>query len=209
MTNINVNIDAVNANCGIIRQIGNTPGLAGKFFTISTKHALKDYDKLKEAIDSNPQGPDLFVNRPIPTFDIKEHLVLSQVVESDATGNLKVIFNKGTDEEAKAAVVAGGIGFGEPTSAAIKKAISPNGSDVIFADGKKLLGETNDLIDGQIAWIDTLMARLAKAKQSLETSKRENATKINAYYAALKASTPDTLNMSNGDTVEVRIENAE
>ena len=158
--NVNVNIDAVNAQCGIIRQIGMTPGLAGKFFTVSTKHAFKDFEKIKESIESNPQAPNLFINRPIPTFDIKSHVVLAQAVETDATGNVKVVFNPGTDEEAKATVVAGGIGFGEPTSEAIQKAIGPNGQDVIFADGKKLLKETNDLIDGQIAWIDALTAAL-------------------------------------------------
>ena len=208
--NVNVNIDAVNAQCGIIRQIGMTPGLAGKFFTVSTKHAFKDFEKIKESIESNPQAPNLFINRAIPTFDIKSHVVLSQAVETDATGNVKVVFNPGTDEEAKATVVAGGIGFGEPTSAAIKKAIGPNGQDVIFADGKKLLKETNDLIDGQIAWIDALTAQLAKAKQSLETSKRENASKINEYYAALKATTPSDVSVNGtGDTVEVHIESAE
>ena len=210
MTNVNVNIDAVNAQCGIIRQIGMTPGLAGKFFTVSTKHAFKDFEKIKESIASNPQAPNLFINRPIPTFDIKTHVVLSQAVETDATGNVKVVFNPGTDDEAKATVVAGGVGFGEPTSAAIKKAIGPNGQGVIFADGKKLLKETDDLIDGQIAWIDALTAQLAKAKQSLETSKRENASKINEYYAALKATTPSEVNVSGtGDTVEVHIESAE
>lgn len=210
MNNINVDINAVNANCGIIRQVGMTPGLAGKFFTISTKHALKDYDKIKESIDSNPQAPNLFINRPIPTFDIKSHVVLSQAVETDATGNVKVVFNPGTDEEARAAVVAGGIGFGEPTSVAIKKAIGPNGQDTIFADGKKLLKEVNDLIDGQIAWIDALTAQLAKAKQSLETSKRDNTSKINEYYATLKATTPsEAVTVNNGSTVEVHIENAE
>ena len=210
MNPINVDINTVNANCGIIRQVGMTPGLAGKFFTVSTKHALKDYDKIKESMDSNPQAPNLFINRPIPTFDIKEHLVLSQAVETDATGNVKVVFNPGTDDEAKATVVAGGIGFGEPTSAAIKKAIAPGGNNVIFADGKKLLKETDDLIDGQIAWIDALTAQLAKAKQSLETSKRENAAKINSYYTALKNTTPSEVNVAgSGDSVEVHIENAE
>lgn len=210
MNPINVDINTVNANCGIIRQVGMTPGLAGKFFTVSTKHALKDYDKIKESMDSNPQAPNLFINRPIPTFDIKEHLVLSQAVETDATGNVKVVFNPGTDDEAKATVVAGGIGFGEPTSAAIKKAIAPGGNNVIFADGKKLLKETEDLIDGQIAWIEALTAQLAKAKQSLETSKRENATKINAYLAAMKASTPDAVNVAgSGDSVTVHIETNE
>lgn len=208
MNTVNVNMDAVNANCGIIRQVGMTPGLAGKFFTISTKHALKDYEKIKESIDSNAQAPDLFINRPIPTFDIKDHVVLSQAVETDATGNVKVIFNPGTDDEAKATVVAGGTGFGEATSLAIKKAIGPNGKDVIFADGKKLLKETDDLIDGQIAWIDSLMNRLAKAKQSLETSKRENAAKINSYYTNLNNTTPKEVSISgSGDSVEVHIEN--
>lgn len=210
MNTVNVNMDVVNANCGIIRQVGMTPGLAGRFFTISTKHAMKDYEKIKESIDSNAQAPDLFINRAIPTFDIKDHVVLSQAVETDATGNVKVIFNPDTDDEAKATVVAGGIGFGEATSSAIKKAIGPNGKDVIFADGKKLLKETDDLIDGQIAWIDSLMNRLTKAKQSLETSKRENANKINSYYANLSNTTPKEVNISgSGDSVEVHIENAE
>ena len=51
MNNVNVNINAVNANCGIIRQIGMTPGLAGKFFTLSAKHAMKDYKKIKDSIE--------------------------------------------------------------------------------------------------------------------------------------------------------------
>ena len=208
MGNINVNMDAINANCGIIRQVGMTPGLAGKFFTISTKHALKDYDKLKES-SSVAGAPDLFVNRPIPTFDIKSHVVLSQEVRTDATGNCKVVFNPGTDEEASATVVAGGIGFGIPTEDAIKKALGPNGKNTIFADGKKLLKETDDLIDGQIAWIDALVGRLQKAKQSLETSKRDNATKINEYYAALKATTPEVMTVNSGDTAEIHIESAE
>lgn len=209
MNNINVDLNVVNNNCGIIRQVGMTPGLAGKFFTISTKHALKEYDKLKES-SSVPGAPDLFVNRPIPTFDIKSHVVLSQEVRTDATGNCKVVFNPGTDEEASATVVAGGIGFGIATAEAIKQAIGPNGKNTIFADGKKLLKETDDLIDGQIAWIDALIGRLQKAKQSLETSKRDNAAKINEYYNALKNSTPTEVNVGGGsDTVEVHIEKSE
>lgn len=208
MNNNNVNMSAVNANCGIIRQIGMTPGLAGKFFTLSAKHALKDYKKIKEAIDANPQSQELFINRPIRTFDIKDHTVLAQAVESDAAGNLKVVFNPGTDEEAKAAIVAGGVGFGEPTVEAIKKALGSDGSGVIFANGKKLLKETNDLIDGEIAWVDSLINRLQKAKQSLETSKSENASKINAYYTALSASMPKDSVTISGNTFEVAVEDA-
>jgi hypothetical protein len=136
-------------------------------------------------------------------------VVLSQEVRTDATGNCKVVFNPGTDEEASATVVAGGIGFGIPTEDAIKKAIGPNGKNTIFADGKKLLKETDDLIDGQIAWIDALVGRLQKAKQSLETSKRDNAAKINEYYAALKATTPEVVTVNSGDTAEIHIESAE
>lgn len=207
--NNNVNMDAVNASCGMIRQIGMTPGLAGKFFTLSAKYALKDYKKIKEAIDANPQSQELFINRPIRTFDIKSHVVLSQAVESDAVGNLKVVFNPGTDEEAKAAVIAGGVGFGEPTAEAIKKALGSEDSGVIFANGKKLLSETNGLIDGEIAWVDSLINRLQKAKQSLETSKADNARKINEYYNALSASTPkDTVNVM-GNSVEIQINDDE
>jgi len=209
MNNVNVNINAVNANCGIIRQIGMNPGLAGKFFTLSAKHAMKDYKKIKDSLEANPQNQELFINRPIRTFDIKSHTVLSQAVESDAAGNLKVVFNPGTDEEAKAAIVAGGTGFGEATVEAIKKALGSEDSGVIFANGKKLLKETNDLIDGEIAWIDSLINRLQKAKQSLETSKTENAMKVNEYYNALSASTPKDSVTIKGNTFEVAVEEAE
>lgn len=208
MNTVNVNINAVNAQCGMIRQIGMTPGLAGKYFTITTKHAFKDYEKIKESIEGNPQAPNLFINRPIPTFDIKDHIVLSQAVETDATGNVKVVFNPGTDEEAKATVVAGGLGFGIPTSEAIKKAIGPNGEGTIFADGKKLLKETDELIDGQIAWANALKQQLDRAIQSLETSKRENHSKIDSYYKAMNATTPKEMALNgSGDTVEIHIEN--
>ena len=207
--NNNVDINAVNRNCGIIRQIGMTPGLAGKFFTLSAKHAMRDYKKIKEAIESNPTSQELFINRPIRTFDIKSHVVLSQAVEQDAVGGLKVVFNAGTDEEAKAAIVAGGTGFGEATADAIKKALSSDNSGVIFANGKKLLKETNDLIDGEIAWITALENRLRAAKQSLETSKAENARKIMEYYKDLEDSTPKDTVTVHGDTFEVSVEPAE
>lgn len=203
--NNNVNMEAVNSHCGMIRQIGMTPGLAGKYFTLSAKHALKDYKKIKEAIDANPQSQELFINRPIRTFDVKSHTVLSQAVESDAVGNLKVVFNPGTDEEAKAAVIAGGVGFGEPTAEAIKKALGSEDSGVIFANGKKLLKETNDLIDGEIAWVDSLISRLQKAKQSLETSKADNARKVNEYYTALSASTPKDTVTVMGNSIEINV----
>lgn len=208
--NNNVNMNAVNSNCGIIRQIGMTPGLAGQFFTISAKHALKDYKKIKDAIDAEGgKSQQLFINRPIRTFDIKSHVVLSQAVESDAAGNLKVVFNAGTDEEAKAAVVAGGTGFGEATADAIKKALGTENSNVIFANGKRLLKETNDLIDGEIAWITALENRLRIAKQSLETSRAENTRKVMEYYKALEDSAPKDSVLIHGDSVEVQVEPVE
>lgn len=208
--NVNVNIGAVNQKCGLIRQMGMTPGLAGKFFTLSAKHAIKNYNKIKESIDNNPQAPDLFLNRPVRSFDIKSHVVLSQAVETDAVGNVKVVFNPGTDDEAKAAVVAGGEGFGETTTEAIKKALSPNGDGVIFANGKKLLSDVNDLIDGEIAWCDSVIAYLNQAKQTLLNSKHDNETRVNEYYTLLNATTPEKSTVSvSGNSFEVTVEESD
>jgi len=207
--NVNINTDAVKAKCGIIRQIGMTPGLAGMYFTLSAKGAIKDYAKIKESIDNNPQAPDLFLNRQIRCFDVKSHMVLSQAVESDAAGNVKVVFNPGTDEEAKATVVAGGVGFGEATTDAIKKALSPNGGDVIFANGSKLLKETDALNDAEMAWIDSLMDRLNRAKQTILNTKNDNHMKIEGYLKAMADSTPKDVINVNGNSVEIQVEEAE
>lgn len=209
MANTNVNIDAVKAKCGIVRQIGMTPGLAGMYFTLSAKGGIKDYTKIKESIDNNPQAPDLFVNRQIRCFDVKSHMVLSQAVESDAAGNLKVVFNHGTDEEAEAAVVAGGVGFGEATTDAIKKALSPNGGNVIFANGAKLLKETDALNDAEMAWIDALIDRLNRAKQTIINTKNDNHMKIESYLKALADSTPKDVVKLNGSSVEIEVEETE
>lgn len=205
----NINTDAVKAKCGIIRQIGMTPGLAGMFFTLGAKGAIKDYTKIKESIDSNPQAPDLFLNRQVRCFDIKSHMVLSQAVESDAAGNVKVVFNPGTDEEAKATVVAGAVGFGDATTDAIKKALSPNGDDVIFANGPKLLKETDALNDAEMAWIDSLIDRLNRAKQTILNVKNDNHVKIESYMKAMTDSTPKDVINVNGNSVEITVEDAD
>lgn len=204
-----INTDAVKAKCGIIRQIGMTPGLAGMFFTLGAKGAIKDYTKIKESIDSNPQAPDLFLNRQVRCFDIKSHMVLSQAVESDAAGNVKVVFNPGTDEEAKATVVAGAVGFGDATTDAIKKALSPNGDDVIFANGPKLLKETDALNDAEMAWIDSLIDRLNRAKQTILNVKNDNHVKIESYMKAMTDSTPKDVINVNGNSVEITVEDAD
>ena len=207
--NVNVNIDAVKAKCGIIRQIGMTPGLAGTFFTLGAKGAIKDYTKIKESIDNNPQAPDLFLNRQIRCFDIKSHVVLSQAVESDAAGNMKVVFNPGTDEEAKATVVAGAVGFGETTTDAIKKALSPNGNNVIFANGAKLLKETDALNDAEMAWIDSLIDRLNRAKQTIINTKNDNHMKVESYIKTLNDTTPKDVVNLGGNSVEITVEEAD
>ena len=69
--------------------------------------------------------------------------------------------------------------------------------------------ETNDLIDGEIAWITALENRLRIAKQSLETSRAENTRKVMEYYKALEDSAPKDSVLIHGDSVEVQVEPAE
>lgn len=181
----NVDMNIVAKNRTKIGQLGGI--LGGKYFTFGAQETYPEFDKRKREIEQN--GDLEFISNRTPRrFIVRDHDVISQEIRTGADGTTKVVFNPGTDEEAKASIISGTGSFGAATEDAIKDALT--GQKVIFANGSALVDKANEYNQSEVDRLNAFIAQLQKQRDAIISTMQANKAKINAYEQEIIASTP-------------------
>lgn len=186
MNNINnVNMEEVAKNR---KQIGLLGGiLGGKYFTIGAQESYPKFEETKRSIEQNG-SLEFIPNRTPRRFIVRDHDVISQTIETDASGTTKVIFNPGTEDEAKAAIIAGNSMFGATTEDAIKDALT--GQNVIFANGTSLAERANEYNQAEVNRLNVFINNLQRMRDSIISTMNANKAKVAQYEQEIISSTP-------------------
>ena len=203
MENINVDMNVVAKNRKLISTLGGV--LGGKYFTIGAQETHLNFEKEKREIEMN-NGLDFITNRAPRRFIVRDHDVLAQVVETGADGTTKVVFNPGTADEAKAAVVAGIENFGATTEEAISEAL--HGSKRIFANGSALVEKANSYNEAERQRLIALRNKINSQITSIENTMKANSDKVNRYEQEVLESTPKVVVEKQGSSAAIIIEPA-
>lgn len=167
---------------GQVMNISRTLPTGAQYFTVEAVDADKTFEERKQQILSNPKTPDLIMNRGPRVIVMKGHSVITQAFDQDIDGNNVVIFNKGLNDETRAAIVAGGTTFGQTTDNAMGDAI--RGELRIFADGIKTATKANALNQNELdrwqaektrieRYMDTIRSAIASNKKKAEDYKEQ------------------------------------
>lgn len=199
----NIDMNVVAKNRKLIGTLGST--LGGKYFTIGAQETHLDFEKKKREIEMN-NSLDFITNRSPRRFIVRDHDVVSQTIETGADGTTKVVFNPGTDEEAKAAVVAGIENFGATTEDAISDAL--HGQKRIFANGTALVSKANEYNEAERQRLIALRNQINAQITALESTMKANSEKVNNYEQEILNSTPKVMVEKSGSSASIVIEPA-
>lgn len=180
--------------------------LGGAFFTIGAKETWPKFAEQKIKTEQNGNN-DFIVNRSPRRFAISDHLILEQKVEvNDIDGTVSVVFNPNTKDEARAAVVAGGAGYGIATGDAVNKAL--RGEDCIFVDAAGLCKKANELNTNELARVEALIKALESQRDAIKSTIVANKEKTDMYVRTIVDSTPKTIG-EGGDSCTIVVEKAD
>lgn len=180
--------------------------LGGAYFTVGAKETWPKFQESKIAIEQNGNN-DLIINRSPRRFAISDHLILEQKVEvNDIDGTVSVVFNPNTKDEARAAVVAGGTGYGIATGDAVNKAL--RGEDCIFVDATGLCKKANELNKNELTRVEALIKALESQRDAIKSTIAANKEKADLYVRTIVDSTPKTIE-GTGDSVTIVVEKAD
>lgn len=202
MDKSNVDMTVVSKNRKLISNLGGT--LGGKYFTIAAAETQLEFEKKKREIEMN-NSLDFITNRSPRRFIVRGHDVLSQTIETDASGTTKVVFNPGAENEAKAAIVAGVEGFGVTTEEAISEAL--HGNKQIFANGVQLVEKANSYNEAERQRLIALRNSLNNQITSIENTIKANQDKVAQYEREIVDSTPKQI-VKEGSSATIVIEPA-
>lgn len=197
MNKTNVDMLIVEKNRKPISTLGSHLGCA--YFTIGARETWPNFDQ-KKLENEQSNSLDFMLNRSPRRFEVRDHAILAQAIETGADGTTKVVFNPGTDEEAKAAIVAGMTGYGQATEEAIADAL--HGKDRIFVDGVKLAKKANDYNQSELDRVNAFLKILTAQRDAIESTMRANEKKIADYNRTLVESTPKP-GVKDGDSVSI------
>lgn len=183
--NTNVDMHTVAKNRKQISTLGGI--LGGKFFTLSAQETYPKFDEKKLENERNATL-DFMPNRSPRRFIIRDHDVISQAVVTDASGTTKVVFNPGTEDEAKASIISGNGSFGAATEDAIKDALT--GSKVIFANGSSLSEKANEYNQAEVDRLTVFIKQLQSQRDAIISTMKANTEKSSTYEQEILASTP-------------------
>lgn len=185
MNNNNVDMHTVAKSRKQISTLGSI--LGGKFFTLSAQETYPKFDEKKLENERNA-SLDFMPNRSPRRFIVRDHDVIAQTIVTDASGTTKVVFNPGTDDEAKASIIAGNGQFGAATEDAIKDALT--GQKVIFANGNSLADKANEYNQAEVDRLSVFIKQLQSQRDAIISTMKANTDKTNTYEQEIIASTP-------------------
>lgn len=200
MNNKNVDMLIVEKNRQPIGRLGSH--LGGAYFTIGARETYPKFDQKKVEIEQT-NSLDFIMNRSPRRFEVRDHAILAQCIETDATGTTRVVFNPGTDEEAKASVVAGMNGYGQATEDAIADAL--HGQNRIFVDGVNLVKKANGYNQDEVDRLNGFIKELTSQRDAILSTMRANEKKVSDYTRSIVDSTPKP-GTKEGDSVSIVVE---
>ena len=201
-----VDMGVITNHLGLISQLGSH--LGGKYFKVAAKETWTDFTKQKRAIETNPNSPDLILNRSPRKIEIRDFDVVDQKIETDLDGTTCVVFNPGTDTQAKAAIVVGEAGFGKTSKEALQEALTtPGGTERIFANGTELVKMVNDLNQNELNRLLGLKKAIQAQIDTVISTMNANKKKVEDYEEALIKSTPKPI-VTDGGTLNIQVEEA-
>lgn len=204
MNKNSVDMTVVEKNRKFISTLGMT--LGGKYFTIGAMETYPNFEKVKRETEMN-NSLDFVPNRTPRRFIVRDHDVLSQAIETGADGTTKVVFNPGSEEEAKATVVAGTAGFGVTTEEAIKEALT--GQKRIFANGSSLVTKANEYNQAEVDRLNAFIRQLTSQRDAIVSTMKANTDKVNTYEKQIIDSTPKVTIEGGESSPAIVIEPAE
>lgn len=176
-----------------------------KFYKVEATDIDQSFEERKNRLLSDPNNPEFIFNRSPRVVVLKDFSVKSQDFEVDMNGNKVVVFNKGTNEQAQATIVAGGVNFGQTTDEAMKDAL--RGQDRIFADGIKTATKVNLLNAAELARVEAMVKYWTGKADSIRSAIAANTKKVQAYQEALaKFKNEVDLSAGDGDGFSVAVE---
>lgn len=184
-TSNNVDMTVVAKNRGQISALGGI--LGGKYFTLGAQETYPKFDEKKR--ENEQSGSlDFMPNRTPRRFIVRGHDVIAQTIVTGADGTTKVVFNPGTDEEAKASIIAGNGSFGVATEEAIQNALT--GQNVIFANGTSLTEKANEYNQAEVDRLNVFIKSLTSQRDAIISTMKANKDRSMAYEQEIIASTP-------------------
>jgi hypothetical protein len=179
----------LNSVRGQVMTISRTLPTGAQYFTVEGKDVDLKFNDMKNQLMQNPQSPDLITNRGPRAIVVLGHSVFSQAFDQDIDGNNVVIFNKGMSDESRAAIVAGGVNFGQTTDDAMKDAL--RGELRIFADGIKTVTKANALNQAELdRWV-ALKNQIDRYCDSIRSTIASNKKKALDYQEAINKFKPE------------------
>lgn len=176
-----------------------------KFYKVEATDIDQGFEERKNQLMSDPNTPEFIINRSPRVIVLKDFSVKSQDFEVDIDGNKVVVFNKGTNEQAQATIVAGGVNFGQTTDEAMKDAL--RGQDRIFADGIKTATKVNTLNTAELTRVEAMVKYWTSKADAIRSAIASNSKKVKDYQEALaKFKKEIDLNASDGDGFAVQVE---
>lgn len=206
---VNIKVDTVTVDQEAVAKhrktiFGLGAMLGGKYFKIG---AVQVYPKFEETKRENELNGSLafMPNRTPRRFEVRDHDIVAQVLKTDPDGTTKVVFNPGSAEEAKAAIIDGAGNFGEASDDAIANALS--GSNVIFANGVKLVEKANEYNQAEVDRLNAFIRQLQEQRDSIISTMNHNKQRATAYENEIIKSTPKQV-VNNGGAPTIVIEPA-
>lgn len=192
MKEIEVSLNPIRGN---VMAISKALPVGAAYYTVNAKEADKDYDKKKSAMLANPNNPDFILNRSPRWIELRTNNVIEQKFITDIDGTKQVVFNPGTDSEAKATVIAGESGFFQTTDEAVKDAL--HGQARIFADGASICARINSINRAEQDRLKAVVKSLNSMIDAIESIINANTAKVTEiaeqmakYKPAVNISTP-------------------
>lgn len=201
VSGVDIDVDAVSRNRSRIIGLGGM--LGAKYFKIGAIGVYPKFEDKKRENELNG-SLDFMPNRTPRRFEVRDYDVFGQIIETDADGTTKVVFNPGTAEEAKAALIDGSANFNDTSESAIQSALS--GSNVIFANGMKLVEKANDYNRNELARLDSFIRSLQDMRASIVSTIDHNTKRANAYETEILNSKPKQVPVTSGGAPTMIIE---
>lgn len=199
----NVNLTLIEERRQPIGRLG--ANLGGAYFTTGAKETWPKFEEKKLSIERAGNN-ELILNRSPRRYEVRDHVILSQAVETSGSGMVKVVFNPGTEDEAKASVIAGVGSFGIPTEEAVKDAL--RGENRIFVDGPALCKRANEYNQDEVDRLTALIDSLTSQRNAIKSTMAMNTKKVDAYVRTIVDSTPKVIG-KDGDSVAIVVEKAD
>ena len=177
MKEIEINLDPVR---GHVAAISRALPVGAAFGTIAAKDADKDYEKKKAALAANPTSPVIKLNRSPRWIELRVNSVIDQKFTVDIDGTKQVVFNAGTDSEAKATVVDGNdAGIFQTTDEAVKDAL--RGQSRVFADIASICARINSVNEAEKARLEAVKRNIESMIDSITSAINSNKNKVQKY----------------------------